>query len=497
MPPVTLASLFSDGWRRAGDDGPLLVTADGPGLSYGQAATGAQRYRRALRRLGVERGDRVAVQVEKSPDAVLVYLACLQLGAVYVPLNPGYTAGEVAHVVADAQPRVVIVDPGLPRPDGVTCRTLDTSGGGTLAADASAAERDEESPETPPQPQDPAVLLYTSGTTGRPKGAPLTQGNLGSNAETLRRAWGFGPGDCVAHALPIYHAHGLLVALNVSLVNGTPLFWFARFDPRGLVDTAGRWTVFMGVPTHYVRLLAEPGCSAERLAGVRLWVSGSAPLLAATHEEWQGRTGQRILERYGMTETVMLTSNPLEGERRPGSVGLPLEGVEVRLAPNAGPDGIGEIQVRGPNVFSGYWRRSDLQETTFAAGGWFRTGDLGSFDPDGYLRIVGRSKDLVISGGLNVYPKEVEAVLDSLPGVAESAVVGLADPDWGEAVAAAIVARPGEHLDPEVLREAARRQLAGYKVPRRIEVVNELPRNAMGKVEKATIRRMLDTGTVK
>jgi len=229
---------------------------------------------------------------------------------------------------------------------------------------------------------------------------------------------------------------------------------------------------------------------------VRLWISGSAPLLAATHEEWQRRTGQRILERYGMTETVMLTSNPLHGERRPGSVGRPLEGVEVRLAGDAGPHGIGEIEVRGPNVFGGYWRRPELQETTFAPGGWFRTGDLGSFDPDGYLRIVGRSKDLVISGGLNVYPKEVEAVLDSLPGVAESAVVGLADPDWGEAVVAAIVARPGEHLDPEALREAARRQLAGYKVPRRIDVVEELPRNAMGKVEKAVIRAMLETGTV-
>jgi malonyl-CoA/methylmalonyl-CoA synthetase len=409
----------------------------------------------------------------------------------------------VAHVVADAEPALMIVDPGLTVPAGVVALTLDEAGGGTLwgaGDDVGAPGVGDldlgDPPHRAPQPDDVAVLLYTSGTTGRPKGAPLTQGNLGANAQTLRRAWGFTGEDWVAHALPVYHAHGLLVAVNISLANGTPMLWFDRFDPASLLEAAGRWTVFMGVPTHYVRLLAEPRCTPAVVGGVRLWLSGSAPLLATTHDEWERRTGQRILERYGMTETVMLTSNPLVGERRAGSVGLPLDGVDVRLDMRDGDvrdgaAGIGEIQVRGPNVFGGYWRRPDLEEATFAPGGWFRTGDLGEFDPDGYLRIVGRAKDLVISGGLNVYPKEVETVLDSLPGVAESAVVGLADLDLGEVVTALVVATPGVDLDTEALRAAARGQLAGYKVPRRIEVVDELPRNAMGKVEKATIRRML------
>jgi malonyl-CoA/methylmalonyl-CoA synthetase len=385
-------------------------------------------------------------------------------------------------VVTDAQPTLMVADPALPRPDGVATRTLDAAGGGSWADAVVAAAGDPDVAEVEHQAEDCAVLLYTSGTTGRPKGAPLSQGNLGANAAALQRAWGFQDGDCVAHVLPIYHAHGLLVALNVSLINGTPLLWFDRFEPAALLDAVGRWTVFMGVPTHYVRLLAEPRCRAALMGGVRLWVSGSAPLLAATHDEWYRRTGQRILERYGMTETVMLTSNPLIGERRPGSVGRPLDGVEVRLV-------AGEIQVRGPNVFSGYWRRPDLQEDTFAAGGWFRTGDLGTFDADGYLRIVGRAKDLVISGGLNVYPKEVETVLDGLPGVLESAVFGVPDPDWGEAVTAVVVAEPGSQLDTEALKSAARERLAPYKVPRRIEIVDELPRNTMGKVEKAVLRR--------
>jgi malonyl-CoA/methylmalonyl-CoA synthetase len=513
MAPATLAELFRGGRATVGEDAPLLVTAAGRRLTYGDAAAGAGRMMGVLAGIGVRRGDRVAVQVHKSPEALLLYLACLGHGAVYLPLNPSYTPAEVAHVLADAEPALLVVDPQLQvdaqrGPGGrgkVPTLTLDALGGGTLI-DAAAGQTPRPA-FVDAQPDDTAVLLYTSGTTGRPKGAPLTQANLGANAETLRRAWGFGPTDRLAHALPIYHAHGLLVAVNVSLAAGSSMLWFDRFDPDPLLDALAGCTVFMGVPTHYVRLLASARLTPEAVAAIRLWVSGSAPLLADTQHQWGQRTGQYILERYGMTETVMLTSNPLVGERRAGSVGLPLDGVEVRLAPQAaspeapalealGPEaqGIGEVQVRGPNVFAGYWRRPDLAAESFTVDGWFRTGDLGAFDPDGYLRIVGRAKDLVISGGLNVYPKEVEAVLDSLPGVAESAVVGVADPDLGEAVTAVVVAVPGAQLDGEVLRSAARAQLAGYKVPRRIHILDELPRNAMGKVEKATIRQRLAAG---
>jgi malonyl-CoA/methylmalonyl-CoA synthetase len=337
-------------------------------------------------------------------------------------------------------------------------------------------------------PDDVAALLYTSGTTGRPKGAMLTQHNLASNAAALHQAWGFEPDDLLLHALPVFHAHGLFVALHCVLANGSGVVFLPRFDVDAVIQQLPRCNVFMGVPTFYGRLLEDPRFTAAVAGKVRLFISGSAPLLATAHEAFFERTGQQILERYGMTETVMITSNPLEGARKPGSVGPPLTGVEVRLA-DRDDDGVGEIQVHGPNVFSGYWGRPELRATEFTDDGFFRTGDLGSFDDDGYLTIVGRTKDLVITGGLNVYPKEVEEVIDALEGVLETAVVGVPDADFGESVVAIVVAEPGAEIDPDALRQAARTSLAGFKVPKRIVVRESLPRNAMGKVEKAALRR--------
>ena len=459
----------------------------------------------ALGDAGVGPGDRVAVCVHKSPEALLLYLACLRTGAVFLPLNPAHTEPEVGHVLADAAPELAVVDPARLRAfraAGVAVETLDGGGGGSFPA----AVADRAGPDVTagsgatahrPAPGDPAVLLYTSGTTGRPKGAMLSHANLASNAATLRRAWGFEPADRLLHALPTYHAHGLLVALNVALAAGSSMWWLDRFEVGAVLDGLSRCTVFMGVPTHYTRLLADSRLDCFRCAGARLFVSGSAPLAAATHLEWEERTGHRILERYGMTETVMIASNPLEGERRPGTVGPPLPGVDLRVvdpeteAPL--PVGaVGGVEVRGPSVFAGYWRRPDLDRTEFAEGGWFRTGDLGSLDSDGYLRLAGRAKDLIISGGLNVYPKEVEDVIDALAGVKESAVVGVPDPDLGETVVAVVVTT-GARIDPEALRRATRGSLAGYKVPKAVHFVDALPRNAMGKVDKGEIRRALPT----
>jgi malonyl-CoA/methylmalonyl-CoA synthetase len=342
-------------------------------------------------------------------------------------------------------------------------------------------------------PDDLAAILYTSGTTGRPKGAMLTQRNLASNAMALHEIWGFRPDDVVLHALPVFHTHGLFVATNCALANGTGMIFLPRFEPAAVLEQLSRATVFMGVPTFYTRLLAEPGLDADACRHVRLFVSGSAPLLAATHDEFRARTGQRILERYGMTETSMITSNPLDGERRPGTVGFPLPDVDVRVvSPDTGAQltagDVGGIEVRGPNVFAGYWRQPERTATEMTPDGFFRTGDVGTVDGDGYLHLVGRSKDLIISGGLNVYPKEVEQVLDELEGIVESAVIGVPDPDFGEAVVAVVVAEAGVELDPAEVRRRARDRLAAFKVPKRVVVVTDLPRNAMGKVEKAKLR---------
>jgi malonyl-CoA/methylmalonyl-CoA synthetase len=434
-------------------------------LTYGDADRLSAQLAHALVAAGVRPGDRVAVQAEKSPGFVLLYLACVRAGAALVPMNTAYTADEVAHLVGDAEPALVVDDARLAEL-GADARTRPTS------FDA-----------VPVGPDDLAAILYTSGTTGKPKGAMLSHRNLASNAAVLHRLWGFRADDVLLHVLPVFHTHGLFVAVNCVLASGTGMVFLPRFDVDEVLDALPRCTVLMGVPTHYTRLLDDERFDAAAGAGMRLFVSGSAPMLVATHEAFRARTGHIILERYGMTETSMLTSNPLDGERRPGTVGLPLPGTDLRLADDQ------TIEVRGPNVFGGYWRRAELTATEFTADGWFRTGDIGSIDDDGYLSIIGRAKDLVISGGMNVYPKEVEDAVDAVDGVLESAVIGVPDADLGEAVVAVVVPMPGRTLDAAVVRAATRSRLAGFKVPRRVEVVDALPRNAMGKIEKAALRR--------
>jgi malonyl-CoA/methylmalonyl-CoA synthetase len=403
----------------------------------------------------------VAVQVEKSVEALLLMLAVVRSGNVLLPLNTGYTPEDVNFFVRDSEAAVLVDEARLAELTELTAGLAPTF----------------DWPEV--GPDDLAALLYTSGTTGRPKGAMLTQRNLASNADVLRRLWGFTADDVLLHALPIFHTHGLWVALNCVLASGSSMVFLPRFDVDAVLDALPACTVMMGVPTFYTRLLDEPRFDGGPL---RLYISGSAPLLASTHTEFTARTGRAILERYGMTETGMLASNPLDGERRPGTVGFPLPGTGVRI-------GDGDVvEVSGPNVFAGYWGRPELTDTEFTEDGWFRTGDIGRFDDDGYLHLVGRAKDLVITGGLNVYPIEVEGVLDEIDGVLESAVIGVADADLGEAVVAVVVAEPGRALDAEVVRAAARDRLAGFKSPKRVEIVDALPRNAMGKVEKAALR---------
>ena len=477
---------------------PLLLLEDGTEVSYGQAEEGASRYARLLAGIGLAPGDRVAVQVEKSPDALLLYLGCLKAGLAYLPLNSAYQESEVFYFLDNAQPRAVIAQPSsMPWLEPLAGRlgishvfSLDAQGHGTLVDAAGALPAWFQTVER--SGDDLAAILYTSGTTGRSKGAMISHRNLASNAAALHRAWGFRPGDVLVHMLPLFHVHGLFVACHCVLMNGTAMRFHPRFDARRAIADFASSTVFMGVPTFYTRLLADPGLTPEACAGMRLFVSGSAPLLAQTHEEFSRRSGHRILERYGMTETGMLTSNPLEGERRPGSVGPPLPGTEVRIVDDAdkpvAPGEVGHVQVRGDNVFSGYWGMPERNQEEFADG-WFRTGDMGSLSFDGYLTIVGRSKDLIISGGYNVYPKEVELALDELPGVRESAVVGVPHPDFGEAVTAVVVPSLPELPPSESdILDALKRRLANFKVPKRVHVVEELPRNAMGKVQKNVLR---------
>ena len=481
---------------------PLLLLDAGKTVSYADAEAGSGRFASLLVGLGLKPGDRVAVQVEKSPEALLLYLACLRAGLVYLPLNSAYHEGEVGHFLENAEPGAVVAQPeSMPWLQPLAARlgirhvfSLDEDGGGSLteAARASPASFRTVWRES----QDLAVILYTSGTTGRSKGAMITHGNLASNALVLHQAWGFRPDDVLIHMLPLFHVHGLFVACHCVLVNGSAMRFHARFDARRAIEEFAISTVFMGVPTFYTRLLAEPGLNRNACcAKMRLFVSGSAPLLAETHVEFERRTGQRILERYGMTETGMLTSNPLQGERRAGSVGPPLPGTELRIVDDEGTpcrDGaIGHVQVRGANVFPGYWRMPEKNREDFTDDGWFKTGDMGNLSKDGYLNIVGRSKDLIITGGYNVYPKEIELALDQLPGVLESAVVGVPHPDFGEAVTAVIVG-DGETMPTEQdIIAALRAKLANFKVPKRVYFVDDLPRNAMGKVQKNVLRDRL------
>ena len=474
-----------------------IETVAGGRLTYGELDQRCARLAARLARLGVGRGDRVAAQIEKSVANVLLYLACLRQGAVYLPLNTAYTLAELDYFFGDAEPALIVCDPArraeigaLSGAGGACIVTLDAAGQGDLVGGL-----DNEPPQRAivrVEDDDLAALLYTSGTTGRSKGAMLTHRNLASNALTLADVWGFSAEDVLLHPLPLYHVHGLFVACNTVLLAGAGLLFLPRFDPGQVLEMLRRATVMMGVPTYYTRLLAQDGLSAARCAGIRLFVSGSAPLLENTFHEFEACTGHRILERYGMTETGMNTSNPLHGERRPGTVGLPLPGVELRVADAAGrvlgPGEVGVLEVRGPNVFKGYWRMPDKTAEEFRPDGFFITGDLARIGPDGYVAIVGRAKDLIISGGLNVYPKEIESVIDHLPGVAESAVIGLPHPDFGEAVGAVVVRAPGAKLDETAVIAAVRDHLASFKAPKRVWFAPSLPRNAMGKVQKNALR---------
>ena len=480
---------------------PFLSTLAGKELSYESLRHQSGRFAAALMRRGVEPGDRVAVQVDKSADAVLLYIACLRMGAVFVPINVANTANEVEYFLGDSQPRVAVVRPadrGVL--EGAAARaavphleTLGTGGEGSLP-DLVEGVGDERELPAGFATNAPAAIVYTSGTTGRSKGAVLSRGNLASNAAVLAEAWQFTHRDVLLHALPLFHIHGLFAAINTVLVSGSSLLLLPKFDAQIILDTLPRVTVFMGVPTHYTRLLQLPGLNRDAAAGARLFVSGSAPLLAETHGEFLRRTGHAILERYGMTETLMNTSNPYRGVRKPGSVGPPLPGIEVRTgdatsgAVASGADVTGALEIRGPNVFCGYWRDPEKTRSEFTADGWFKTGDLGRIDRDGYVHIVGRAKDLVISGGYNVYPKEVESELDALPGILESAVFGVPHPDLGEGVTAVAVLQSGSAISEAEIIHSLQARLARYKVPKRILFVDELPRNAMGKVQKNLLR---------
>lgn len=438
---------------------PCFLLAEST-ISYGDLEFGAARIAALLIAKGVQPGDRVAVQAQKSPEAVMLYLAVLMAGGVYLPLNTAYTEHEVRYFLDDAEPRLFITDAAPLASEATVLTPL-----------AQAIHR---------APDDLAAIVYTSGTTGRSKGAMISHANIAANARALHQAWGFRPGDVLLHALPIFHIHGLFVALHTALLNGSPMVWQAKFDANDVLAGLVRSTVLMGVPTFYTRLLEHPGFTREAVAHMRLFVSGSAPLLESTFAEFEARTGQRILERYGMSEAGIITSNPLDGARIAGSVGFPLQGVKLRI----GGKETGGIEIKGPSVFSGYWRMPEKTAEEFTADGFFKTGDVGRQDPDGRVWISGRAKDLIITGGFNVYPKEIELVLDALAGVIESAVIAIPHPDFGEAVVGVIA---GEGDEAAVIA-AAREKLAAFKAPKRVFFVADLPRNAMGKVQKAALR---------
>ncbi len=441
---------------------PAFILSDGSAVSYAELEAGAAQIAGHLAASGVAPGDRVGLQAEKSVEAVMIYLGVLKAGAAFLPLNAAYTKAEVDYFIGDAGPRVFITDAQAFRAEADAADPL-----------AVTVER---------AGHHLASLIYTSGTTGRSKGAMLSHGALAANAVALHQIWGFTRDDVLLHALPIFHVHGLFVAMHCAFLSGAPMIWLPKFDDAQVMAGLAQSTVMMGVPTFYTRLLANPQFTAERAAHMRLFISGSAPLLESTFAEFEDRTGMRILERYGMSEAVIITSNPLDGDRIPGSVGYPLPGVELRIG-DAGEE-TGVIEIRGPSVFSGYWEMPEKTEEAFTADGYFKTGDVGRQDPDGRVWISGRAKDLIISGGYNVYPKEIELILDDLAGVAESAVVGVPHPDFGEGVVAVVIGAG----DEAAMIAECRRQLAPYKSPKRIVFVDELPRNAMGKVQKNLLR---------
>ena len=484
-------------------DTVAIETADGARLSYTwrDLDQSSAQMANLLDSLALPRGARIAVQVDKSVEALILYLAVLRSGHVYLPLNPAYQSAELEYFLKDAEPAVLISASrsleAISRivPEAVMhLYSLDDDRTGTLL-ECSARMSGQQVPAAVSE-NDLAVILYTSGTTGRSKGAMLSHGNLLSNARVLHHYWGWEASDVLIHALPIFHTHGLFVAAQGALLSGSRMIWFSRFEPKAVIASFTEASVFMGVPTLYVRMLHEAALSREACRHMRLFVAGSAPLLTETFLEWRERTGHTILERYGMSETVMLTSNPYfaaEGERCAGSVGLPLPGVELRIVDTQGcvapPQEIGGIEVKGPSIFRGYWRAPELTREAFTPDGWFRTGDVGRIDRRDYVTIVGRSKDLIITGGYNVYPAEVESYLNELPGIAESAVIGVPHPDFGEAVIAVVVARPGARPEAAALIDELKRRIAGFKVPKRVFLMHELPRNVMGKVQKALLRQ--------
>jgi len=491
-------------------DAVAIECADGEPLthSWRDLERGTATMANLLASLDLPDAARVAVQTEKSVEALMLYLAVLRAGLVYLPLNTAYQRSEIQYFIDNAEPAVVVCSSrNFEWVSEIACKAPDrgTPHVFTLNADRTgsllerAAHHSDRHQPAVKQTDELAAILYTSGTTGRSKGAMLTHGNLLSNARTLKDYWRWrspeAGGDVLIHALPIFHVHGLFVASHGALLNGSRMIWFAKFDPQAVIARLPEATVFMGVPTLYVRLLAEAGLTHEACSGMRLFISGSAPLLIDTFNEFRERSGHTILERYGMSETLMLTSNPCDpahGERCGGTVGFALPGVDVRVRDDAGADlpagEVGCIEVRGPNVFKGYWRMPDKTREEFTADGWFKTGDIGKIDSRGYVSIAGRSKDIIITGGYNVYPAEVEAVLNEMPGVAESAVIGLPHTDFGEGVVAVVVARPGQSLDPAALVAELKAKIANFKVPKHVFVVRELPRNAMGKVQKALLR---------
>ncbi len=494
------ANLFDRIASSVADSGKTaLETATGERHSYADLLSLSGRLANVLASRGVKPGDRVAAQVEKSPTALVLYLATLRAGAAFLPLNTAYTTAELDYFIGDAEPALVVCDPSkregiaaVAQKSGAEVETLDANGRGSLV---DAASGQPEGFDTVARVDDDlAAILYTSGTTGRSKGAMLTHENLASNALTLKDAWRFSADDVLIHALPIYHTHGLFVASNVTLLSGASMIFLPKFDADEILRLMPRATVMMGVPTFYVRLLQHPGLTREATRHMRLFVSGSAPLLAETHREWQARTGHAILERYGMTETNMNASNPYDGERVAGTVGFPLPGVELRITdPDTGrelPQGeIGMIEVRGPNVFKGYWRMPEKTKAEFRDDGFFITGDLGKIDERGYVHIVGRGKDLIITGGFNVYPKEIETEIDAIPGVVESAVIGVPHPDFGEGVAAVVVKDKSSSLSEKDVLGALNDRLAKFKLPKRVIFVDDLPRNTMGKVQKNLLRQ--------
>jgi malonyl-CoA/methylmalonyl-CoA synthetase len=485
-----------------------IETQDGRFYTWNDLERATAKLANLLTSLNLPEGSRIAAQVDKSPEALMLYLATIRAGYVYLPLNTAYRASEIEYFVGDAEPAVVVCSP---QNFGWVAKIAFKSGARhvyTLSDDrtglllARAAHFKDTFETVHRNPDDLAAILYTSGTTGRSKGAMLTHDNLASNAKVLHDYWRWQPGDVLLHALPLFHVHGLFVASHGALLNGSKMIFLPKFDSAQILKHLPRATVFMGVPTYYVRLLQDDAFNRDACANMRLFISGSAPLLPDTFNEFRERTGHTILERYGMSETTMLSSNPYDGKRVGGSVGLPLPGVSIRVVKRDenGPrtpcatGEIGDIEVKGPNVFKGYWRMPEKTAEEFTEDGYFKTGDVGKFDANGYLSIVGRSKDLIISGGYNVYPKEVEAVIDEIDGVVESAVIGVPHPDFGEAVTAVIVAKLGVTLSEQSVIAALKSKIANFKVPKHVFFVPELPRNTMGKVQKNLLREKFANG---